>query len=106
MPFDRRLQQLQAGGMDLIPDVAHLGDADDVVGQRLGAVIDKEDETGGEQHQADKSEEKADHGSQQWPMDVRQRYSAGALDSIVLSATARDGRKRRFFKRKPMAARP
>src|SRR6266508_3607796 len=77
--------------MNLVPDVADLGHTDDIVRKRLGAVVDEEDKAGSEQHQADQTEEKADHDSNESGMISGDGYSCCGSDSIVVCAAWRDG---------------
>ena len=49
--------------MDIVPELAKPGEPQGLVGDEAGAVIDHEDESAGQQQQADKPEETADHAS-------------------------------------------
>src|SRR5262249_42659300 len=99
MPLDRRLQQLQAGGVNLVPDIADLGHTDDIVGKTFGAVVDEKDETGGEQHKADEAEDETDHGCNECGMGSGEGYSADCSDSIVVRAASCNGEESRLLRR-------
>ena len=51
--FHGRLRRLQALLMDVGPGLAELADIDGAVHDRLGAVIDEDEKTGGQQHQSE-----------------------------------------------------
>src|SRR5262249_43997064 len=63
-PLDRRLQGREGTLMDILPHRAHAAEIGrpHLVGDRLGTVVDQEDEAEGERQKSDKSENKTDHG--------------------------------------------
>jgi hypothetical protein len=62
VPLDRRLQQKQAVGVDVVPGLAERLGLDHAGGDRFGPVIDQENEGGGQNPKAEKAEDEADHG--------------------------------------------
>ena len=52
-----------AGLVDIVPELAKPGETQGLVGDETGPVIDHEDESAGQEQQADKPEETADHAS-------------------------------------------
>src|SRR6266404_8759885 len=52
-----------AGLVNIVPELPEPGETQGLVGHEAGAVIDHEDKSAGQQQQADKSEETADHAS-------------------------------------------
>src|SRR5262249_62074159 len=61
-PLDRGLERCQRALVDVVPDRPHAADEPGLVDNRLGAVVDHEDETQGEHQQPEKPENKSDHG--------------------------------------------
>src|SRR5262249_49777895 len=59
---DRGLQRRQAVLVDPGPDVTHPGEIEALVGNRLGAVVDKEKEAPGETAETEEPEQEAHHG--------------------------------------------
>ena len=56
-------ERLLAGLMDVVPELAEPGETQGLVGDQTRAVIDHEDESAGQQQQANKPEKTADHAS-------------------------------------------
>src|SRR5215475_8706213 len=57
------VERLLAGLVNIVPELAELGEPQGLVGDPARAVIDHEDESAGQQQQPHKSEETADHAS-------------------------------------------
>ena len=57
----RRLRELQAGGVNVDPELADLRENQTFVGNRLHAVVDHEDEGERQQQQTDETQQKSDH---------------------------------------------
>ena len=56
-------ESLLAGLVNVVPELAEPGETQGLVGDETCAVIDHEDESAGQEQQADKPEETADHAS-------------------------------------------
>src|SRR4029077_10080904 len=61
--FHPGLKRRLTGLMDVVPELAEAGEAQGLVGDEARAVIDNEDESAGQEQQADKPEQTADHAS-------------------------------------------
>src|SRR5215211_3981988 len=59
--LDRRLEQLQAARMDIVPDLAERRVHERASGDRLGAVVNESNEAAGEDQEADEAEQESDH---------------------------------------------
>src|SRR5947209_1796521 len=62
MTFERDPQGLLARLMDIVPEFGEFGQPQRLVRNRALAVVDQEDESGGEQEKTDKTKEPPDHG--------------------------------------------
>jgi hypothetical protein len=56
-------ERLLAGLIDIVPELAELGEAERLIGDPARAIIDHEDESAGQQQQPYKSKKTADHAS-------------------------------------------
>jgi hypothetical protein len=63
MAFHPGAESLLAGLVDIVPELAELGEPQALVGHPARAIIDHEYESAGQQQQSDKPEKTADHAS-------------------------------------------